>query len=86
MHPISNKPQPPVKEFTDQLFRTTSSKYSPTLLKEPTPLRDLSKGKTSAITEEPWNELVQYQEKGVSNPKVPKLKPFITLEGPLSQE
>ncbi|GJT83629.1 hypothetical protein Tco_1057971 [Tanacetum coccineum] len=36
--------------------------------------------------EEPGNELVQYQEEGGSNPKAPKLKPFITPEGPLSQE
>ncbi|GJS40083.1 hypothetical protein Tco_0565126 [Tanacetum coccineum] len=86
MHPIPSKPQPSIKEFTDQLFGTTFSKYSPTLPKEPKPLRDLSKGKAAAITEEPGNELVQYPEKGGSNPKVPKLKPFITLEGPLFQE
>ncbi|GKD97640.1 hypothetical protein Tco_1381537, partial [Tanacetum coccineum] len=72
--------------FTDQLFGTTSSKYSPTPLREPTPPRDLSKGKAAAIIEEPSNELVQYQKEGGSNPKAPKLKPFITLEGPLSQK
>ncbi|GKA77113.1 hypothetical protein Tco_0783574 [Tanacetum coccineum] len=47
---------------------------------------DSSKGKAAAIIEEPRNELVQYQEEGGSNPKEPKLKPFATLEGPLSQE
>ncbi|GJX87130.1 putative cysteine-rich receptor-like protein kinase 35 [Tanacetum coccineum] len=86
MHPIPSKPQPSVKQFTDQLFGTTSLKYSPTPPKEPTPPRDLSKGKAATITEEPGNELVQYQEEGGSNPKAPKLKPFITPEGPLSQE
>ncbi|GJZ47754.1 hypothetical protein Tco_0601586, partial [Tanacetum coccineum] len=54
--------------------------------REPTPLIDSSKGKAIAIIEEPGNELVQYQEEGGSDPKMPKLKSFITLEGPLSQE
>ncbi|GKG49798.1 hypothetical protein Tco_0518572, partial [Tanacetum coccineum] len=39
-----------------------------------------------AIIEESGNKLVQFQEKGGSNPKAPKLKPFTTPEGPLSQE
>ncbi|GKD68511.1 hypothetical protein Tco_1322601 [Tanacetum coccineum] len=86
MHRIPSKPQPSVKHFTDQLFGITSSKFSPTHLREPTPPRDSSKGKAAAIIEEPKNELVQYQEERGSNPKAPKLKPFTTLEGPLSQE
>ncbi|GKC62397.1 hypothetical protein Tco_1094995 [Tanacetum coccineum] len=53
---------------------------------KPQPSRDSSKGKAVAFIEEPRNELVQYQEEGGSNPKAPKLKPFTTLEGPLSQE
>ncbi|GJW04088.1 hypothetical protein Tco_1562944 [Tanacetum coccineum] len=85
-HPQQATTKLSVKQFTGQLFRTTSLKYSPTPPKKPTPPRDLSKGKAAAITEEPGNELVQYQEEGGSNPKAPKLKPFITLEGPLSQE
>ncbi|GKB36080.1 hypothetical protein Tco_0881022, partial [Tanacetum coccineum] len=86
MHPIPSKPQPSVKQFTDQLFGTTSSKFSPTPPREQTPPRDSSKGKAVTIIEEPGNELVQYQEEGGSNPKAPKLKPFTTPEGPLSQE
>ncbi|GJR08155.1 hypothetical protein Tco_0790807 [Tanacetum coccineum] len=81
----SKEQQKSIQEFTDQLFKTTSSRFSPTPPKEPTPPRDSSKGKAVAIIEEPGNELVQYQEGG-SDPKVPKLKPFITLEGPISQE
>ncbi|GJU01715.1 hypothetical protein Tco_1112053 [Tanacetum coccineum] len=57
MHLIPSNPQPSVKQFTDQLFGTTSSKYSPTPLREPTPPRDLSKGKAAAIIEEPGNKL-----------------------------
>ncbi|GJY06951.1 hypothetical protein Tco_0374005 [Tanacetum coccineum] len=86
MHPIPNKPQPSVTQFTDQLFRKTSSKFSPTPPREPTPPRDSSKGKAVAIIKKPRNELVQYQEEGGSNPKVSKLKPFTNPEGPLSQE
>ncbi|GJR31241.1 hypothetical protein Tco_0629240 [Tanacetum coccineum] len=86
MHPIPSKPQPSVKQFTNQLFGTTSSKFSPTPPREPTPPKDSYKGKAVAFIEEPRNELVQYQEEGGSNPKAPKLKPFTTPEGPLSQE
>ncbi|GJW57796.1 reverse transcriptase domain-containing protein [Tanacetum coccineum] len=46
-----------MQEFTDQLFKTTSSRFSPTPPREPTPLRDSSKGKAVAIIEEPGNEL-----------------------------
>ncbi|GJU49094.1 hypothetical protein Tco_1218649 [Tanacetum coccineum] len=69
-----------------RLFGTTSSKFLPTSLREQTPPKDSSKGKAIAIIEEPRNELVQFQEEGRSNPKAPNLKPFTTLEGPLSQE
>ncbi|GKB09254.1 hypothetical protein Tco_0837566 [Tanacetum coccineum] len=71
MHPIPNKPQPSVKQFTDQLFGITSLKYSLTPPKEPTPLRDLSKGKAVAITEEPGNEL---ELKRISDLKAKKEK------------
>nr|GEU39404.1 ulp1 protease family, C-terminal catalytic domain-containing protein [Tanacetum cinerariifolium] len=74
-----------VQEFTDQLFGTTSSCFSPTPLKEPTLPRDTSKGKEVA-TEEPKNELVAYMEDGWSDQKMPKIMSFITSRGTLSQE
>nr|GEX86637.1 reverse transcriptase [Tanacetum cinerariifolium] len=83
---VPEEQQRSVQEFTDQLFGTTSSKFSPTPLREPTPLRDFAKGKEVAIVEEQVNELVSYQEEGGSNPKIPKIKSFITPEGLLSQE
>nr|GEW45000.1 hypothetical protein [Tanacetum cinerariifolium] len=54
--------QKSLHEFTNQLFRTTSSKFSPTPPREPTPLRDPTKGKEVAIMKEQVNELVTYQE------------------------
>nr|GEY42287.1 nucleotide-binding alpha-beta plait domain-containing protein [Tanacetum cinerariifolium] len=78
--------QKSVQEFTDQLFATTFSKFSPTPPKEPKPHRDFVKGKEVAIVEEQVNELVSYQGEGGSIPKMPKIKSFITLEGILSQE
>ncbi|GKB64337.1 hypothetical protein Tco_0920523 [Tanacetum coccineum] len=86
VHPIPNKLQLSVKQITNQLSGTTSLKFSPTPPREPTPPRDSYKGKAVTIIEEPGNELVQYQEEAGSNPKAPKLKPFPTPEGPLSQE
>ncbi|GKB07765.1 hypothetical protein Tco_0836049 [Tanacetum coccineum] len=85
MHPIPNKPQPLVKQFTDQLFGTTSSKFSPTPPKEPTPPRDESKGKGIA-NEEPPKDIMPFIEEGGSVPKMPNLKSFVFLEGTLSQE
>ncbi|GJT15514.1 hypothetical protein Tco_0874220 [Tanacetum coccineum] len=78
--------QKSLQEFTDQLFGTTSSKFSPTPPREPTPHRDPAKGKEVSIVKEQVNELVTYQEEGGSILKMPKLKSFITLEGTLSQE
>ncbi|GJV42513.1 hypothetical protein Tco_1420953 [Tanacetum coccineum] len=74
-----------VKDFTDQLFGTTSSKFSPTPPGELTPPRDESKGKGIATEEPPRNELILFQE-GVSNLKIPNIKSFITPEGLLSQD
>nr|GEW91708.1 hypothetical protein [Tanacetum cinerariifolium] len=54
--------QKSIQEFTNQLFKTTSSRFLPTPPREPTPLIDSSKGKEVAIIEEPGNELVKYQE------------------------
>nr|GEV60096.1 retrovirus-related Pol polyprotein from transposon TNT 1-94 [Tanacetum cinerariifolium] len=59
--------QKSIQAFTDQLFKTNSSRFSPTPPREFTPLRDSSKGKAVAIIEEPGNELVKYQdERGFS--------------------
>ncbi|GJU04036.1 hypothetical protein Tco_1114374 [Tanacetum coccineum] len=68
------------------MFETISLKFSPTSLRELTPLRDSAKGKEVSIVEEQVNELVSYQEEGGSNPKMLKIKSFITPEGLLSQE
>nr|GFA06131.1 hypothetical protein [Tanacetum cinerariifolium] len=54
--------QKSIQEFTDQLFKTTFSRFSPTPPRKITPPRDSSKGKAVAIIEEPRNELVKYQE------------------------
>nr|GEV36260.1 hypothetical protein [Tanacetum cinerariifolium] len=78
--------QKSLHDFTNQLFRTTSLKFSPTPPREPTPLRDHTKGKEITIVKEQVNELVTYQEKGGYIPNMPKLKSFITLKGTLSQE
>ncbi|GJV77156.1 hypothetical protein Tco_1508740 [Tanacetum coccineum] len=85
MHPIPSKPQPSVEQFTDQLFGTTTSKFSPTPPREPTPPRDESKGKGIA-TEEPPKDIMPIMEEGGSVPKIPNLKSFILSEGTLSQE
>nr|GEU51104.1 hypothetical protein [Tanacetum cinerariifolium] len=78
--------QKSLHDFTNQLFGTTSSKFSPTPPREPTPPKDPAKGKELNIVKEQVNELVTYQEQGCSILKMPKLKPFITPEGTLSQE
>nr|GEU86583.1 retrovirus-related Pol polyprotein from transposon TNT 1-94 [Tanacetum cinerariifolium] len=49
--------QKSIQEFTDQLFKTTFLRFSPTPPRELTHLRDSSKGKAYAIIEEPQNEL-----------------------------
>ncbi|GJZ24006.1 hypothetical protein Tco_0561465 [Tanacetum coccineum] len=78
--------QKSVNEFTDQLFGTTSSEFSPISPREPTPPRDPAKSKEVAIVTEQVNELITYQEEGGSIPEMPKIKSFITPEGNLSQE
>nr|GEV82541.1 putative pentatricopeptide repeat-containing protein At1g17630 [Tanacetum cinerariifolium] len=57
--------QKSIQEFTDQLFKTISSRFSPTPLRKLTPLKDSSKGKAVAIIEKSGNELVKSQEEGV---------------------
>ncbi|GKD02466.1 hypothetical protein Tco_1177440 [Tanacetum coccineum] len=85
MNPIPNKPQPSVKQFTDQLFGTTSLNFSPTPPRYTTPPRDESKGKGIA-TEEPPKDIMPFIEEGGSVPKMPNLKSFVLPEGTLSQE
>ncbi|GJS06422.1 hypothetical protein Tco_0363218, partial [Tanacetum coccineum] len=85
MHPIPSKPQSSVKQFTNQLFGTTSSNFSPTPPREPTPPRDESKGKGIA-TEEPPKDIMPFIEEGGSVPKMSNLKPFVIPKGTLSQE
>ncbi|GJY56424.1 hypothetical protein Tco_0455539 [Tanacetum coccineum] len=84
MHPIPSKSHPLVKQFTDQLFGTTSSKFSHTPPREPTPPRDESKRKGIAI-EEPAKDIMPFIE-GESVPKIQNLKSFILPEGTLKQE
>ncbi|GJQ97421.1 hypothetical protein Tco_0008560 [Tanacetum coccineum] len=67
--------QKSIQEFTDQLFETTSSKYSP---RELTPPKDSSKGKEVAIIEQ-VNKLVLFQEEGGSNPKL-ELKRLVDMK------
>ncbi|GJR75081.1 hypothetical protein Tco_0087446 [Tanacetum coccineum] len=57
--------QKSLHDFTDELFGTTSSKFSPTPPREPTPPRDPAKGKEVAIVKEQVNKLITYQEEGV---------------------
>ncbi|GJV32408.1 hypothetical protein Tco_1392808 [Tanacetum coccineum] len=52
MNPIPSKPQPSVKQFTDQLFGKTSSNFLPTPPRETTPPRDESKGKEGTLSQE----------------------------------
>ncbi|GKA81718.1 hypothetical protein Tco_0788410 [Tanacetum coccineum] len=59
------------KKFTDKLFQTTSSSFSPTPLKEPSPPRDPAKGK-GVDMEEPVNILVPFMDERGSNPKMPR--------------
>nr|GEY88087.1 hypothetical protein [Tanacetum cinerariifolium] len=54
--------QKSIQEFTDYLFQTTSSRFSPTPLRELTPPKDSSKGKAVTIIEEPGNELVNIKK------------------------
>ncbi|GKB19532.1 hypothetical protein Tco_0853455, partial [Tanacetum coccineum] len=63
MHLILSKPQPSVKQFIDQLFGTTSSKFPPTPPREPTSPRDKSKGKGIA-NEEPPKDIMPFIEEG----------------------
>ncbi|GKG48687.1 hypothetical protein Tco_0512834, partial [Tanacetum coccineum] len=75
----------PVDQFTNHLLKTTSSGYYPTPPKEPTPPKDMYKGKGIAI-EDPLKELIPFLEEGGSKHKMPNLKSFAILEGQLTTE
>nr|GEY90154.1 retrovirus-related Pol polyprotein from transposon TNT 1-94 [Tanacetum cinerariifolium] len=76
MHPILSKPQPLVKQFIDQLFGTTSSKFSSAPPREPTPLRDESNGK-GITAKEPPKDIMPFREEGGSILKIPKINPSL---------
>nr|GEY03992.1 hypothetical protein [Tanacetum cinerariifolium] len=59
--------QESIQEFTDKLFQTTSLSFSPAPLKEPSPPKDLAKGKGVDI-EEPVNVLNQAKNLGLPLP------------------
>ncbi|GJX61908.1 hypothetical protein Tco_0294808 [Tanacetum coccineum] len=72
-------------QFSEHLTQTTSSIFSPTPPREPTPPRNESKVKGIA-TEEPLKDIMPYIEEGGYVPKMPKFKSFITLDEQLTQE
>nr|GFC05912.1 hypothetical protein [Tanacetum cinerariifolium] len=74
-----------VAQFTEHLSQITSSIFSHTPPREPTPPRDETKGKGIA-TEEPLKDTMPFMDEGGSVPKMPKTKSFTTLVGHLSQE
>nr|GEV56489.1 retrovirus-related Pol polyprotein from transposon TNT 1-94 [Tanacetum cinerariifolium] len=85
-HMMESVPQQEsVQEFTDTLFQATSSSFLPALLKGLSPYRDPNKGKC-VVVKEPVNILVPFMDEGGSDPKMPKMKSFVTLKGTLSQE
>ncbi|GJV00035.1 hypothetical protein Tco_1329305 [Tanacetum coccineum] len=62
-------------QFTKHLSKTTSSIFSPTPPREPTPPKDESKGKGIA-TEGPLKDIMPFMEEGGSVPKISSLKSF----------
>nr|GFB42336.1 hypothetical protein [Tanacetum cinerariifolium] len=78
--------EPTFEQLVDEVDRKNNAAqetpYIPYDTEEPTPPRDLIKGK-EAITEEPKNKLVAYVEEGGSDPKPLNLKPFINPDGTL---
>ncbi|GKA23960.1 hypothetical protein Tco_0709993 [Tanacetum coccineum] len=79
------------EQFFKHLTKTTLSILSPTppreltLLRDPTPPRDESKGKGIA-TEEPLKDVMPFMEEGGSIPKILIFKSFVILKGQLTQE
>ncbi|GKE48162.1 hypothetical protein Tco_1479420 [Tanacetum coccineum] len=71
--------------FIEHLTNTTSSIFSPSPLREPTPPRDEHKGKGIA-TEDPIKDIMPFLEEGGSAPKIPSFKSFVIPKGQLTQE
>ncbi|GJW40428.1 retrovirus-related pol polyprotein from transposon TNT 1-94 [Tanacetum coccineum] len=67
-------------QFTEHLTNTTSSIFSPSPPREPTPPRDEQKGKGIA-TEDPIKDIMPFMEEGGSAPKIPSFKSFVIPEG-----
>ncbi|GJV52316.1 retrovirus-related pol polyprotein from transposon TNT 1-94 [Tanacetum coccineum] len=72
-------------QFTEHLTNTTSSIFSPSPLREPTPPIDEHKGKGIA-TEDPIKDIMPFLEEGGSAPKIPIFKSFVIPEGQLTLE
>ncbi|GJZ47757.1 hypothetical protein Tco_0601589 [Tanacetum coccineum] len=65
--------------------KTTSSIFSSTSPRDPTPPKDESKWK-DITNEEPLKEIMPFMEEGCSIPKITSLKSFVILEGKLTNE
>ncbi|GJY41163.1 hypothetical protein Tco_0428433 [Tanacetum coccineum] len=74
-----------IEQFTEQLSKTTSSIFSPSPPREPTPPRDESKGK-DIVTKEPLKDIMPFMEKGGLIPKIPSFKSLVIPEGQLTNE
>ncbi|GKB34254.1 retrovirus-related pol polyprotein from transposon TNT 1-94, partial [Tanacetum coccineum] len=76
--PIQKAKQPAivnmtVGQFTDSLFNTTSSEYSPT------PLKDESKGKGIAMKDNPMKELIPLMDEGGLSPTMQNIRQLILM-------
>ncbi|GJY77097.1 hypothetical protein Tco_0482213 [Tanacetum coccineum] len=74
-----------IEQFTEHLNKTTSSIFSSTSLRDPTPPKDESKGK-GITSEEPLKEIMPFMEEGGLIPKITSLKSFVIPEGKLTNE
>ncbi|GJU47659.1 hypothetical protein Tco_1204925 [Tanacetum coccineum] len=74
-----------IGQFTEHLSKTTSSIFSPSPPREPTPPKDESKGK-GITAEEPLKDIMPFMKKGGSVPKIPSFKSLVILEGQLTNE
>nr|GEY61624.1 hypothetical protein [Tanacetum cinerariifolium] len=68
-----------IKQFTKHLSKNTSSIFSPTSPREPTPPRDESKGKGIAA-EEPLKEIMPFIEEGGLVPKMAQAQKMAEYE------
>ncbi|GJT08720.1 hypothetical protein Tco_0843182, partial [Tanacetum coccineum] len=72
-------------QFTEHLTNTTSSIFSPSLPREPTPPRNEQKGKGIA-TEDLIKDIMPFMKEGGSALKILSFKSFVIPEGQLTQE